>query len=104
MRARLIALRERRAALAARAEREREALDAWLARADIVQGWIGAGRDLGRAVLRRPWLVAAAVALLVALRPRRAFRWIATGWSLARLARNLWRWWQRLAPETARAG
>jgi hypothetical protein len=103
MRARLIELRERRAALAARAAREREALEEWLARADIVERWIGAGRDLGRAVLRRPWLAAAAVALLVALRPRRALKWIATGWSLARLARNLWRWWRRLAPPAAPA-
>ncbi|MEW5862884.1 MAG: hypothetical protein AB1773_04730 [Pseudomonadota bacterium] len=104
MRSRLIELRERRAALAARARMEREALEGWLARADVVAGWVGAGRDLGRAVLRRPWLVAAAVALLVALRPRRTLKWIATGWWLARSARKVWRAWQRLAPQTARAG
>lgn len=104
MRSRLIELRERRAALASRADLEREALEGWLARTDVVAGWIESGRHLGRAVLSRPWLVAAAVGLIVALRPRRTLKWIATGWWLARFARNVWRAWQRLAPQTARAG
>lgn len=103
MRSRLIELRERRAALVARAGLEREALEGCLARTDVVQGWIERGRHLGCALLGRPWLVAVAVALFVALRPRRALKWVATAWSVARLARNVRRWWRRLAPQTARA-
>ncbi|MDW8468140.1 MAG: hypothetical protein RML56_03085 [Burkholderiales bacterium] len=98
IRARLVALRERRAALRARAAAEREALEALLARTDVAARWIALGRELGRALLARPWLVASAVALAVALRPRRALRWAAAVWSAVRLARGVLRAWRRLAP------
>ncbi|MCX7960956.1 MAG: hypothetical protein N2653_05185 [Burkholderiales bacterium] len=98
IRARLLAARERRAALCARAAAEREALEALLARTDVALRWIALGRDLGRALLARPWLVASAVALAVALRPRRALRWAAAAWSAVRVARGLVRAWRRFAP------
>ena len=96
MRARLIALAERRARLAQRAQGEREQLAALLTRADGALARVDSGRRMLQALARRPLIVVAAVALLVALRPRRALKWLASGWSLWRLYRQASRWWQRL--------
>ena len=96
MRARLIAIAERRAQLAHRAQSERERVAALLARSEAALGWIDTGRRMLRELGRRPLIVAAAVALLVALRPRRALKWLASGWSLWRLYRQASRWWRRI--------
>jgi hypothetical protein len=101
MRARLIELRERRATLRERAARERAALGDWLARAEVVEGWVAKGAMAADWLRRRPLLLAAGAALLLALRPRRMLRWLSKGlaaWQLWREARALW---QRVAPPAA---
>jgi YqjK-like protein len=95
-RARLITLAERRARLAQRAQGEREQLATLLERGDGALAWLEPGRRMLQALARRPLLVAAAVALLFVLRPRRTLKWLASGWSLWRLYRQASRWWQRL--------
>jgi hypothetical protein len=105
MRARMLALQMRRGALATRAAQEREALERWLERADAAARWFGACRDLARALLGRPAWVAGALALALALRPRRTLRLLARAWSLYRLARTAVSWWRkRVAPLLGRSG
>ena len=96
MRARLIALAERRAQLAQRAQGERDQLATFLTRGDGALGWLDTGQRMLQSLARRPLIVLAAVALLFALRPRRTLKWLASGWSLWRLYRQASRWWQRL--------
>lgn len=98
MRERLLALRERQALLAARAQAEREQLAVHLARAEAALAWLERGRKALEEVRRRPLLLAAAALLVVAWRPRRALRLLAGGWSAWRLYRRARRWWDRLAP------
>lgn len=97
MRARLIDLAERRARLTGRAGAEREALAALVARGEAAAAWLETARNLFAELKRRPLLVAAAVALVTALRPRRVLKLLAGGWSLWRLYRNARRWWMRVA-------
>ena len=98
MRARLLLLAERRASLAARASAERESLAAFMARTDgpvrMANSALAAGRRLLDELRRRPLLVSVGVALLIALRPRRALGWALKGWSLWRTVRGAQRWWQ----------
>jgi YqjK-like protein len=98
MRGRLLLLAERRAGLAARASAERESLAAFMARTDkpvrIAASALAAGRRLLDEARRQPLLVAAGVALLIALRPRRALGWALKGWTLWRTVRSAQRWWQ----------
>ena len=101
MRARLIVLAERRARLQARAQSERETLAAVLTPTD---GAALAALAVYRAVQRslkearrHPLFMAVGVALLVALRPRRALSWLARGWSLWRLYRGAQGWWSRFS-------
>jgi hypothetical protein len=96
MRARLIALAERRALLLHRAQSEREHVAALVTRADAALAWVDKGRRVLQELGRHPLIVVAAVALLVALRPRRALKWLASGWTLWRLYRQANLWWQRL--------
>jgi len=95
----LIALAARRSQLAARAQVEREALDRALAPADraatLAASLLVTVRRAAGEARKRPELVLAGVALLVALRPRRALAWLARGWSLWRLYRGAQRWWGR---------
>lgn len=99
MRERLIALRERRAGLLARAEAERYALAGWLSRADRLSRWAGAGASL----LRRPLWIAGGAALLFALGPKRIIGWAVRAWSLWQIVRRARVWWHRLAPARERA-
>lgn len=96
MRARLIGLAERRAQLLQRAQSEREHLAALVTRGDGALAWLETGRRMLQELGRRPLIIVAVAALLVALRPRRALKWLASGWSLWRLYRQASRWWQRL--------
>ena len=98
IRARLVELRERQVLLAARAQLEREELAIRLERADAALVWLARGRDLVAEVRRRPLLLAAAVLLVMAWRPRRVLKLLASGWSLWRLYRRAQRWWERIAP------
>lgn len=105
IRARLLLLAERRARLTARANTERESLAAFVARSDgavrFASETLAAGRRVLEELRSQPLLVAAAVALLVALRPRRALGWALKGWSLWRTFRGAQSWWQRLAAGTS---
>lgn len=97
-RTRLIVLRERRARLVERAHAERERLAAFVSRAEAAYSWIDLGRRLLDGARRQPLIVAAGAALLVALRPRRALKLLASGWSLWQLYRRARRWWLRFVP------
>jgi hypothetical protein len=97
MRERLLALAERRAQLRARAQAERASLTSLLAPADaaanLAASVIRVARNVIDQAARHPLLTVAGVALLAALRPRRALVWLGRGWSLWRLyrgARGLW--------------
>jgi len=99
MRSRLIELRERRAQLRERAARERAALDHWVARAEVLEGWADQGAAALQWLGRRPLWIAAGMGLLLALRPRRALGWLSKGFTLWQLWRQARAWWRRLAPE-----
>lgn len=107
MRERLLALAERRARLAARAQSERESMAALIARTDAVASLAVSVLHAARRVLeqgqRHPLAVVAGVALLAALRPKRAVTWLARGWSLWRLYRGARGWWLRFAATTPAA-
>jgi hypothetical protein len=80
------------------AQGEREQLAVQLARADAALAWLERGRSALEAARRQPLLLAAAVLLVMAWRPRRVLKLLASGWSLWRLYRQAQGWWQRLAP------
>jgi hypothetical protein len=98
MRERLIGLRERRAKLRERAARERAALEGWVARAEAVENMAAPAVRAFEWLRERPIWIAAGVAILVALRPKGALRWLSRGfgaWQLWRQGHALWR---RVAP------
>lgn len=103
MRGRLIALRERQAALAARAESERARLGEYVAHADAALAWMERGRAALEEAARHPWAIAAGVLVLFALRPKRVLRLAASGWSLWQLVRRVRRWWEGAAPRATPA-
>ena len=106
-RERLIRLAERRTLLQARAQAERERLAAALERSDEVSALLrraqGVARELLEQLQRRPWIAAAVVGALVALRPRRMLGLAARGWSLWRLYRSAYRWYRQFADRPAGA-
>ncbi len=89
MRERLIALRERRAQLVARADTQRAESFALFDRADRVAEWFDRARAAGRELRANPAWIAGVVALVVVLRPRRVLRLALSGYSL-------WRGWRRV--------
>jgi hypothetical protein len=95
MRERLIVLAERRTRLQASAQAEREALVSVLERADETAVLLLRVRGIIDELRRHPWIVAAGVALLVALHPKRALGWFMKGWSAWRLYRSAQRWWRQ---------
>ena len=104
VRERLIQIAERRARLQEKARAERELLAAALERGDQAAAVLQRARALVEELRRRPWIVAGGVALLVALRPRRALGWLMKGWSAWRLYRGAQRWWRQhveRAPDAA---
>lgn len=104
VRERLIQIAERRARLQEKARAERELLAAALERGDQAAAVLQRVRALVEELRRRPWIVAGGVALLVALRPRRALGWLMKGWSAWRLYRGAQRWWRQhveRAPDAA---
>ena len=104
MRERLIALHERRGRLLSRAAAERESLAAAIARIEIAERWIDAGASFVRRAGIRPLWAVGAIAFLIGLRPRRALKWAASGWSLWRLWRRARPWLQRLHSPAASTG
>ena len=108
MRESLIAIAERRTRLLARAQTERELLAAQLQPTDgaalLVQSALRVAQRALERSRQHPLFMTALVALLVALRPRRALSWLARGWSLWRLYRGAQRWWRQnvgRAPDAA---
>ena len=101
MREHLLALAEQRTRLVARAQAERETLSPMLAPADAAASLAASVTRLARSVLeqaaRYPLSVVVGMALLVALRPKRAITWLSRGWSLWRLYRGARGWWLRFA-------
>lgn len=97
MRRRLIALAEARALLRERAAAERDALDGFLGRADEAASLAARVQNLIDELRRRPALIAAGAAFMVALRPKRALSWLAKGWSAWRLYRGAQRWFASVA-------
>jgi hypothetical protein len=108
MRSRLLALAEHRARLVARAQLERQAFATLLVPADgasaLAMTLLRIVRRAMEAARRQPLLAIAGVALLVALRPRRALSWLARGWSLWRLYQGARGWWLRFAAANPPAG
>jgi hypothetical protein len=106
MRERLLALAERRARLVAQAQSERATINALLAPADaaaaLASSLFAAALHVQEQARRYPLAVAAGMALLVALRPKRAITWLSRGWSLWRLYRGARGWWLRLDAAGAR--
>jgi YqjK-like protein len=103
-RERLIALRERRTELVARADAEREAIASALARTDVASRWLEAGMEAGAELRRHPAWIAGGVGLLFALRPKRVLKWIASGWSLWRIYRGARAWlWREMPREGSRS-
>lgn len=101
-RERLIALRVRRAELIARADSEREAIASLLARTDVASRWLEAGIEAGAELGRHPAWIAGGVGLLLALRPKRVLKWLASGWSLWRVYRGARAWLLRAVPPAVR--
>jgi hypothetical protein len=108
MRERLLVLAERRARLVARAQEERAAVSVLLVPADGAASLAALLFRTARRALeearRHPLIMIAGIALLVALRPRRAIAWLARGWSLWRLYRGAYGWWRRFAAVTDAPG
>jgi hypothetical protein len=89
----LIALSQQRARLVERAGAERERLHMAVGRIESALSWVAVVEKGVDGARRHPLLVVAAVALLVALRPRGMIKLAAGGLSLWRLylrARRLW--------------
>lgn len=89
IRERLIALRERRAALVARSDHQRESVAALVDRAETAFAWFDHVRSFGRMLRANPLWVAAGVGLLFALRPGKVLKLFGTGMTL-------WRGWRSL--------
>ena len=86
----LAAIRERRARLVERAAAQRDQIDR-LSR-ECARPLVLADRVVGawRFVRGRPGLAAAALALVVTLKPARALSWSVRGWLLWQAARRVW--------------
>lgn len=103
MRERLIALRERRAQLVARAAVEREQVFALVERADRFAEWFDRARSAGERMRANPVWIAVVVVFVVALRPRKALKLAVTGYSMWRGWRQLRAAVDRLVPTAPRA-
>ena len=101
MREQLILLAERRTRLCERAQAERESLASALERGDEAAVLLQRLRGIVDELRNRPWIVAGGVALLVALRPRRALGWLMKGWSAWRMYRGAERWWRQTVARNA---
>ena len=103
-RAKLLELAERRSRLVERARTEREQLARAFAGTDTAASLLARAGRIVEGIRQQPLVVAAGVALLVALRPRRALGWLMKGWSAWRLYRGAQRWWRQFvgrAPDAA---
>jgi hypothetical protein len=99
-RTRMLEIAERRARYVERARAEREALAQVLAKTDGAASVLAGVRRVLDGIRQRPLIIVAVVALLVALRPRRSLKWMARGWWLWRLYRQVRGWRQHLEAAT----
>ncbi len=99
IREKLLALRERRAGLVARAAQQRESMHVLVARAEAATAWFDRARALLGKAREHPVWIAVAVALFVALRPRKSLRLLAAGISVWRGWRNLRAALERMGPQ-----
>ena len=95
IREKLLALREQRALLVAKAESQRDSLQVLIVRAERATLWFDQGRALLGRLRAHPAWIAGGIALFVALRPRRALKWFATGIYVWRNWRSLRTWLER---------
>ncbi|MFN3398522.1 MAG: YqjK-like family protein [Sulfurimicrobium sp.] len=89
MNSRLIELAEHRERLLARISRQRDELAHHASPLKAVFAVADKGVAAARFLRRHPGLVAGAVGLFVALRPRLALRWLGRGWSLWKVVQKL---------------
>ena len=98
IRERLLALREKRALLVSRADEQRNQVLVIAGRLERAASWYDRARAIGRRLRANPLLVLAGVALLVAVRPRKAVKLFTTAYSLWRGWRSLKALLERYAP------
>lgn len=104
IREKLLALREQRAQLVAKAETQRDSLQVLIARAERATLWFDQGRALLGRLLAHPVWIAGGIALFVALRPRKALKWFATGIYVWRNWKSLRTWLERFSPRQRAGG
>jgi hypothetical protein len=102
MRERLLALRERRSLLVAQAAEQRAGAMKFVERLERATAWYERAKSVVLRLRAHPAWVAGGVALLVALRPRKAFKWLATAYSLWQGWRNLRTTLDRFSPAQPR--
>ena len=102
IRERLLAVREKRAALISQAGRQREDLHLLVRRADAATAWMERGYALFLRIKARPAWIAAGVALLLIVRPRKTLRWLATAASLWRTWKSARAWAERMSAPARR--
>lgn len=103
-RGRLIALGQHRARLVGQARAEREHLGLQVTRIESALSWLDVARKGAHEARRHPLIVALAIAVVVAVRPRNALNLAISGLSLWRLykrARRLWTLASALASSAA---
>jgi hypothetical protein len=103
-RGRLIALGQQRARLIGRARVEREHLDTQVTRIESALSWVDVARKGVHEARRHPLIVALAIAIVVAVRPRNAVNLMISGlsvWRLYKRARRLWTLASALAASAA---
>lgn len=98
IREKLLALRERRAVLISRCETQRSEVFALVERVERATAWVDRAKAAALKLRAHPLWIAGGVALLVAVRPRKALKLFATGFSMWRSWRSLRAMIDRFAP------
>lgn len=102
IREKLLALRATRASLIACAQTERTGAMSIVNRLERATAWFDRAKAIALELRAHPVWIAAGMALIVAARPRRAFKLFAAGFSLWQGWRNLRTTLNRLAPARSR--
>ena len=102
IRERLLVLRERRSMLIAHAADQRMDAMRIVRKIERATAWFDRARSMALKLRAHPVLIAGGIALLVAMRPRKALKLFATGYSLWQGWRNLRSMIDRLAPAQPR--
>lgn len=79
----------RRTGLRLDAAFQRDELDGFLERTDVVSRWIGRGQLVAREIAQRPLLIGAIALALFAARPKRLIEMASTGWWVWRIYSRL---------------